>query len=67
MGTLFHSAPRLAAGFAHLATRIGLSCWAYLSNQQISEEWVTLAIAEAGEELRHHMRRSRTRRTRQKQ
>ncbi len=58
------SAQKLASGFTHLAARIGLSCWAYVSNQQISEEWLALALADAKEKLARRGIRSRIARSR---
>ena len=59
MDRSLHSAQKLTVGFTHLAASIGLGCWAYISNQQISEEWIALALAEAKEEWRQRKFRSR--------
>jgi hypothetical protein len=52
------SKQKLAARFMHLATRISLGCWAYVSNQQISEEWIGFALVEAREKWRQRRFRS---------
>jgi hypothetical protein len=58
MDQSLYSAQKLAAGFTHLVTSIGLGWWTYISNQQISEEWIALAVAEAKEEWRQRRFRS---------
>jgi hypothetical protein len=64
MGGAVHSAQKLANSFTHLAASIGLGCWAYVSNQQISEEWLALAIADAREKLVRRSFRSKVVRNR---
>jgi hypothetical protein len=48
---------RAASDPARLARNIGRACLTHISNQQVSEDWMTCAIAEAEEELRRQASR----------
>jgi len=51
MSFLLHSIRMAATGTARLALNIARICLSHISNQQISDEWVALVVAEAEEEM----------------
>jgi hypothetical protein len=52
MRSLFHASRKAISDLGHLMANMGRDCRAYISNDQIGEEWMALAAAEAEEEWR---------------
>jgi hypothetical protein len=52
MRSLFRSSRKAISDLGRLVANIGRGCRAHVSNGQINEEWLALAVAEAEEEWR---------------